>query len=336
MAEGKTMTHKNIINLLTSLLLLLVLSSMALAIGTTTDITSTVRAPSSATQTYSGNFTDVTSGTAGTNNYGNARTDDPGYIHVVNITENAQTARWKGYVGNVSGELTLADAIGNQLYDWDLSAVSGEIMAVLERGSATGEAPYWSEIVCANDTMLRLLSDAVNHTANNVSFFDDNFYGTWSHDDTYVDFQIANISFDSNQNGSTNMFLVDFNNQSFGATTTNDRDSCPNINLLNSSVQEHSNNIYGTWDEVVLVYYDDDAAPDAGSGCTLANAGSLVLNEAAGAWCQVDFIFVGIMRDGEQGFNAPYDYQMILPDNAGNPTTPTPARVPYTFYMELA
>ena len=51
---------------------------------------------------------------------------------IINATQ--QDQRWKGYVGNVSGILTLDDTNGNTLYDWSMVGftLTGEVYASRE------------------------------------------------------------------------------------------------------------------------------------------------------------------------------------------------------------
>lgn len=44
---------------------------------------------------------------------------------VLNVT--SQTSKWKAYVGNVTGKLTLDNSQGNTIYDWALTVVQGEV-----------------------------------------------------------------------------------------------------------------------------------------------------------------------------------------------------------------
>ena len=89
-----------------------------------------------------------------------------------------QTPRWKAYVGNVSGRLTLDDATSRTIYDWDLVTVSGQVYVTRH------EEIDWSTISCANEqsildeqTVLNIASDSVdsiNRTFNDTihrSFF---------------------------------------------------------------------------------------------------------------------------------------------------------------------
>ena len=325
-------TIKNLSVVVLSLVILIALASFAYAIGDATASPATnILAPSNFTAWYRTNYTDVTAGGTLADKNGINRSDKGGYIHVMDINETAQSKNWVGYVGNVNGELALADSNGYQLYDWNMAIISGEIYAILERGTSRGEAPYWPELSCANKSLINELSQELNHTANQVNnvWAEDRFNDTWSWDDTYKDFKVANISFDSDQGGTDSGFAIDTNNQTFGVSA-GALDSCPNINLMNGSYtagsEDHDNtrdginNTDGAWDEVVLVYYDDNGVSDAG----------------ANKWPVVDYIFVGIMDNNQAGFNtSAFDYQLVLPALAASVNESSPINLEYTFYVEL-
>ncbi len=52
-----------------------------------------------------------------------------GYIFTIGLTGTQQNNRWKAYVGNVTGTLTLDDASTNTIFAWTLTTVSGEVYA---------------------------------------------------------------------------------------------------------------------------------------------------------------------------------------------------------------
>ena len=52
-----------------------------------------------------------------------------GYIFTLGLNALQQNTRWKAYVGNVTGTLTLDDAQDNTLFQWSLTSVSGEVYA---------------------------------------------------------------------------------------------------------------------------------------------------------------------------------------------------------------
>ena len=72
-----------------------------------------------------------------------------GNVTALNINSTRLTARWQGYYGNVSGVITLDDAMNNTLYNWQLASPQGEIYA--SNGSASGKVT-WSNIFCFNYT----------------------------------------------------------------------------------------------------------------------------------------------------------------------------------------
>ncbi|MBR9675662.1 hypothetical protein GOV05_01500 [Candidatus Woesearchaeota archaeon] len=61
------------------------------------------------------------------------------------LNMSSQNYRWKAYVGNVSGKLTLDDSGNKTIYDWQFSVITGNVYAT--RNSTN---PDWSNISCAN------------------------------------------------------------------------------------------------------------------------------------------------------------------------------------------
>jgi hypothetical protein len=87
---------------------------------------------------------------------------------LLNVT--SQTSKWKAYVGNVTGALTLDNSNNRTIYDWALSVIQGEVY-VSRNNSIT-----FSSLACANrgnitaeDTVLGINStsdDSINKTFN--------------------------------------------------------------------------------------------------------------------------------------------------------------------------
>jgi hypothetical protein len=114
----------------------------------------------------------TTNATAGTPNpTPSNRTDTRGTITTILLNSVQQDQYWKGYVGNISGRLSLDDASGNTIYDWPLSLTKiGEVY--LSRASS----PTFSNVSCANINnitaeeayfgMTSLQSDNINKTFN--------------------------------------------------------------------------------------------------------------------------------------------------------------------------
>jgi hypothetical protein len=81
-----------------------------------------------------------------------------------------QTLRWKAYVGNATGTLTLDDAGGSTIYDWRLVSIAGEVYA------SRSNSIVWSSVNCSprslveNETLTMNMSfssaDNLNKTFN--------------------------------------------------------------------------------------------------------------------------------------------------------------------------
>ena len=87
------------------------------------------------------------------------------YTYVFDAVE--QNQRWKAYVGNVTGTLTLDDANSYSIYDWDLGTINGRVYAT--RSSATVS---WTSVNCSwgftgnftNMTVLQSEDTSLQHT----------------------------------------------------------------------------------------------------------------------------------------------------------------------------
>jgi len=131
-------------------------------------------------------------------NAGVARNESEGggYIYELLINATASNSRWKAYVGNVSGVLVLGDASGSKIYDWTLTTqISGEVYAT--RNSTTID---WSNIVCANTTILETENYLLNHTNSG-----DNVTATFS-DSTHSSFNVGTTTISSNSCPTTNTY----------------------------------------------------------------------------------------------------------------------------------
>jgi len=69
-------------------------------------------------------------------------------ITTMRISLLQQNENWKGYVGNVSGAITLDDAAAQTLYDWPTSAFTGEVYATRFTGIDLGN------VECGNSTAM--------------------------------------------------------------------------------------------------------------------------------------------------------------------------------------
>jgi len=103
-----------------------------------------------------------------------------GSITTLKLNATMQNLRWKAYVGNVTGSLVLDNAGNYSIYEWELSAVTGEVYATRSQ-----DIVQWSTLDCSNETHMINEEIAIDHTDNP----DDNITATFSakdHDEFYV------------------------------------------------------------------------------------------------------------------------------------------------------
>jgi len=234
-----------------------------------------------------------------------------GHIWVLNIKENQNTHRWIGYVGNITGNISLQDDSGNNLYEWDLAVTSGEIYATRFHGGSSpdpirngnqrdsgqvgGAYDYvdWTNMQCASPTMI-----------NNES-------GMLGHNDQ-VDNDALNNTFLNNSNFHTNG--MDF--------TVADR-------YIDVSAQNCSGTFLNT-------------NPDSD---TTEYWQMTVLEDGYADYADGDIVYAAIVENNAVGFNGKtYDFQMILPqygavldggeNDAGDSDNIKP-NLAYYFYVEL-
>ena len=62
---------------------------------------------------------------------------------ILNVT--SQTSKWKAYVGNVTGKLTLDNSANQTIYDWTLTTTQGEVYV------SRNDSLNFSSLACAND-----------------------------------------------------------------------------------------------------------------------------------------------------------------------------------------
>ncbi len=98
-----------------------------------------------------------------------SRTDDGGSITTMVVDALQQNPRWKAYIGNITGSLTLDDSGGSTIYNWalDPSEITGEIY------SSRNDSVSWIDIQCADgatitseETFLGMTSTAPDSLSN--------------------------------------------------------------------------------------------------------------------------------------------------------------------------
>lgn len=91
---------------------------------------------------------------------------------MLNIT--SQTSKWKAYVGNVTGKLTLDNSNNNTIYDWAMSSIQGEVyvsrnnsitftsLACANRGNITAEDTYLSINSSSDDSINKTFNQSIH------------------------------------------------------------------------------------------------------------------------------------------------------------------------------
>jgi len=129
----------------------------------------TLALPASADPTGA-NFNSNSTGAIPTNSPSSI-TNNRSTITTVVLSAVQQDSRWKAYVGNVTGSLTLDDASSNTIYDWSaLSVPTGEVYAS-RSGSVSFASPQCAQAgtITAEETALNMTgteADSINNTFN--------------------------------------------------------------------------------------------------------------------------------------------------------------------------
>ncbi|MCC7574007.1 hypothetical protein KO361_00240 [Candidatus Woesearchaeota archaeon] len=88
------------------------------------------------------------------------RTDDGGTITTLVVNALQQNIRWKAYIGNVTGSLTLDDSSGSTIYNWELD--QGDISGTIY--SSRHNNIDWTDISCAQPARITSENTALNLT----------------------------------------------------------------------------------------------------------------------------------------------------------------------------
>ena len=120
--------------------------------------------PTGPTVTVLGNTTKNTTQATKVNSTINGTISPGGYIFTLNINSLQVNTRWKAYVGNVTGTLTLDDAYDNTIFQWSLTSVTGEVYATRASGNIN-----WTGINCTwiADGRDNKTTDMVNRSLSN-------------------------------------------------------------------------------------------------------------------------------------------------------------------------
>ncbi len=103
-----------------------------------------------------------------------------GTITTLVINATTQNYRWKGFVGNITGEFALMDSSMSSIYSWPIDSVMGEVYATRSPGAVD-----WSNIACSGSLMVEAEQADLNVTNSSVDSII-NTFDTYLHDSFYV------------------------------------------------------------------------------------------------------------------------------------------------------
>ncbi len=155
---------------------------LAISIVTSLLLTLVTAVPTGPTVTVLGNTTKNPATATKVNSSINGTISPGGYIFTLNLNSLQQDTRWKAYVGNVTGTLTLDDADDNTLFQWTLSSVTGEVYATRASGNVnwTGINCTWIYEGSRNATESNRSAEHVENQALSHTNLDDNITATFT------------------------------------------------------------------------------------------------------------------------------------------------------------
>ena len=137
---------------------------------------------------------------------GNTPTKAGGFIYTMNLEGISQNSRWKGFVGNVTGKLTLDDANDYTIYDWTVTtSISGEVYATRSSGTID-----WTNINCSTINTTAAEEILMNHTANPSDNISRTFNGT-----NNTEFYVGNIKIHADSCPTTHLYINDSKQETY-------------------------------------------------------------------------------------------------------------------------
>ena len=246
---------------------------------------------------------------------------EAGNVSWLTLDGKSVTQSWQGFVGNVTGSITLDDAYNFTLYDWSLSSPSGEVYATyltsVDWTTGYVQCWNWSNLTVSYLRLEELEQHPNDPSGNGVpSDFSGMRAGATDVDgmDETFNYTMFNTA---NQREHTTFFVGGQLINGTLAAGTFDRGinggegPCPNARIYNGT---HHGGVSGDAADLplfeeVLLYYGNNAADGDG------------------------VIFTSILQSDKNGYNnATWDFEMLVPENGhlGNTTMTT-----YYFYVEL-
>jgi len=218
-----------------------------------------------------------------------------GYIFTITLDSIQQNTRWKAYVGNVTGTLTLDDANDNSIFQWSLTTIAGEVFSTRASGTIN-----WTGINCTwiADGRDNQTDDTKNKTSSNR---------TPEHNEEIA---LSHTSVTSKDDNVTATF-ANFNHSelTIGGVVIAKND-CFSVQTFQK--------------DAVQVFDDSDNA----------NFTQVILYDGAYNRTTGNVVYATFIENNEIGYRSDekYDFQMIVPEDG---STGFVSSTPYYFYVEL-
>lgn len=156
-----------------------------------------------------------------------------GSITTMVLNGTTQNPRWKAYVGNVTGKLTLDNGNNRTIFDWSLTTLVGEVYV-----TRSSDSINWTGINCSNATHISVEEIALNHTNR-----DDNLTKTFN-DKTHAGFWAGTSQILANSCFSVNTYVNSTSQQAdFEQVVLYDGTNESNGNIVYATPLE--NDVYG-------------------------------------------------------------------------------------------
>ena len=133
------------------------------------------------------------------NNPGTLVNTSGGSITTMVLNATSQNLRWKAYVGNVTGKLTLDDSSDYTVFDWTTTEIVGEVYATRSESSIN-----WGNINCSTQSNITTEEIAIDHTSNP----NDNISATFAQKN-HSDFYVGNVQIETNSCYSIHTYVND-------------------------------------------------------------------------------------------------------------------------------
>ncbi|MBU1974942.1 MAG: hypothetical protein KKG59_00905 [Nanoarchaeota archaeon] len=118
-----------------------------------------------------------------TGSVGNVYTE-AGNVSELEINGTQITQAWQGFFGNITGNITLEDSSGHQMYDWTMGSAEGEIY------SSRTNSITWTDVNCSTTETIAIEETALGMTVDD----NDNISATFRTTEPHPTFSVGTFA----------------------------------------------------------------------------------------------------------------------------------------------